>query len=418
MHVGMGNRLPAIITGLFLAMTLNRTLVVEYDGFAELFEPEIDVVLKKEVREAIKIAAEEWADREDDLDELRRNGTNGIDANATGEAVPSMELPLIGAPGIRTKPPQNKHQNLRTWLTADFVNGQPWSRVPFLWFRTMDYGTPLLESNPHFKPWFDKTFDVSSSNGLGTHHPFHAAAKRMLRLKPHLQKEVDTFVKEHFDGAGLVVGLQLRTKKFSWSFPKLQLYVDVAKMIARTRLRGMREVKEVNRTVVLTNATASSPNDSSTIATTKTSTITTKTGNVRFFVATDDLATTNKIISLLHPYEAFSTSPTSLSNADRNNNPGTDSAAVIDMRLLSLCDELVVTFGSSFGFVASAWGGVPPHVIMHGKHDGWDKPVFWGSGGVSEPCMFEGRTVGKLGGEAERLWKESPNWVYHSQCHW
>jgi len=36
-------------------------------------------------------------------------------------------------------------------------------------------------------------------------------------------------------------------------------------------------------------------------------------------------------------------------------NPGTETNALIDMKLLSLCDDLVITYGSSFGFVAAGW---------------------------------------------------------------
>lgn len=49
-------------------------------------------------------------------------------------------------------------------------------------------------------------------------------------------------------------------------------------------------------------------------------------------------------------------------------NPGTPESALIDMRLLSECSELVVTVGSSYGSVAAAWGGVVPVQMLHGLH--------------------------------------------------
>ncbi len=49
-------------------------------------------------------------------------------------------------------------------------------------------------------------------------------------------------------------------------------------------------------------------------------------------------------------------------------NPGTPESALIDMRLLSECNELVVTVGSSYGSVASGWGGIPPVQMIHGLH--------------------------------------------------
>lgn len=41
-------------------------------------------------------------------------------------------------------------------------------------------------------------------------------------------------------------------------------------------------------------------------------------------------------------------------------NPGTLESALIDMALLSRCDEIVTTFASSFGYVAAAWGEIAP----------------------------------------------------------
>lgn len=50
------------------------------------------------------------------------------------------------------------------------------------------------------------------------------------------------------------------------------------------------------------------------------------------------------------------------------NNPGTPESALVDMRLLSECTDLVVTVGSSYGSVAAAWGGIAPVQMLHGLH--------------------------------------------------
>ena len=57
------------------------------------------------------------------------------------------------------------------------------------------------------------------------------------------------------------------------------------------------------------------------------------------------------------------TSPTATAN-----NPGTPESGLIDMRLLSNCDELVITVASSYGSVAAAWGGIDPVQMLHGLH--------------------------------------------------
>jgi hypothetical protein len=49
-------------------------------------------------------------------------------------------------------------------------------------------------------------------------------------------------------------------------------------------------------------------------------------------------------------------------------NPGTPESALIDMRLLSECSELLVTVGSSYGSVAAGLGGVVPIQMLHGLH--------------------------------------------------
>ena len=61
------------------------------------------------------------------------------------------------------------------------------------------------------------------------------------------------------------------------------------------------------------------------------------------------------------------------------NNPGTPESALIDMRLLSECNELVVTVGSSYGSIAAGMGGIAPVQMIHGKHQNVQV-------GVTDPC--------------------------------
>jgi xyloglucan fucosyltransferase len=49
-------------------------------------------------------------------------------------------------------------------------------------------------------------------------------------------------------------------------------------------------------------------------------------------------------------------------------NPGSLESGLVDMVLLSLCDDLVVTFASSFGAIAAAWGGRAPVHMLFGAH--------------------------------------------------
>lgn len=49
-------------------------------------------------------------------------------------------------------------------------------------------------------------------------------------------------------------------------------------------------------------------------------------------------------------------------------NPGTLESALVDMALMSRCDDLVMTVASSFGYVAAAWGGFAPVHMVYGTH--------------------------------------------------
>jgi len=58
-------------------------------------------------------------------------------------------------------------------------------------------------------------------------------------------------------------------------------------------------------------------------------------------------------------------------------NPGTVHSALVDMALLSQCDDLVVTMASSFGYVAAAWGGYAPVYMVYGEHISSQNPYWY-----------------------------------------
>ena len=49
-------------------------------------------------------------------------------------------------------------------------------------------------------------------------------------------------------------------------------------------------------------------------------------------------------------------------------NPSTPDSALIDMTLLSECNAIAVTVGSSYGSVAAGLGGIIPIQMIHGHH--------------------------------------------------
>ena len=58
-------------------------------------------------------------------------------------------------------------------------------------------------------------------------------------------------------------------------------------------------------------------------------------------------------------------------------NPGTVTSALIDMALLSHCDDIVLTMASSFGYVAAAWAGYAPVYMVYGEHMSSQNPYWY-----------------------------------------
>lgn len=98
-------------------------------------------------------------------------------------------------------------------------------------------------------------------------------------------------------------------------------------------------------------------------------------------------------------------------------NPGTVHSALVDMALLSRCDDLVVTLASSFGWVAAAWGGLAPVQMVFGAHASSQNP-YWYRALNSEPCFWEARVfVRALDGAAAARFRGNPFWMQYTQCH-
>ena len=68
-------------------------------------------------------------------------------------------------------------------------------------------------------------------------------------------------------------------------------------------------------------------------------------------------------------------------------NPGTVQSALIDMALLSHCDDLVVTMASSFGYVAAAWGASPQSTWCMGSTPARRTHTGTGEQPLASPCI-------------------------------
>ncbi|CAG8791242.1 6548_t:CDS:1, partial [Racocetra persica] len=111
-------------------------------------------------------------------------------------------------------------------------------------------------------------------------------------------------------------------------------------------------------------------------------------------------------------------------------NPGTEANALIDMKILSFCDDLAITYGSSFGFIAAGWSYTAvtrqrgPFVLMPVEKSptryftAEDKVLVWGAGS-SEPCMYLSKLlIRQEDKEIVDIFKTNPLWLHYSQCHW
>jgi xyloglucan fucosyltransferase len=110
------------------------------------------------------------------------------------------------------------------------------------------------------------------------------------------------------------------------------------------------------------------------------------------------------------------------SKATAAGNPGTEHSAVVDMLLLSQCDELLVTYESSYGWIAHGFGGLKSTIMDPGNHQ--DMTHVWHAKTItSEPCSWTMPSVLMAASEDAtdikgRIKQFSPFWQRHMQCHW
>ncbi|CAG8692734.1 23816_t:CDS:1, partial [Racocetra persica] len=160
--------------------------------------------------------------------------------------------------------------------------------------------------------------------------------------------------------------------------------------------------------------------------------------NITVFVAADNNNGRKKLVNLLREMDTYNNNTVNIVHTDddmdalnpvsgRTGNTGSEVVALIDMQLLSLCDDLVITYGSSFGFIAAGWSPKAYHrrgplVIMpitNSSDDFQDVDKVWVYGAVSnEPCMFLSKwVIANEDEETSSAFKSNPLWMHYSQCH-
>ena len=149
---------------------------------------------------------------------------------------------------------------------------------------------------------------------------FATISSKLLRLRANVNKQVKNFVNSNFNDYN--IGVHIRTKK---SVNEMIIPVEHYCQAVRMILLGKKEK------------------------------------SVSVFVAADTNQGRGKLADCLRHFLSRNNNSVKVVYMDNNmsiknpltHNPGTEINALVDMKLLSLCDDLVITYGSSFGFVAA-----------------------------------------------------------------
>ncbi|KAF0462064.1 Xyloglucan fucosyltransferase/Nodulation protein Z NodZ [Gigaspora margarita] len=273
-------------------------------------------------------------------------------------------------------------------VARENLSNEDISSHDILYVYTWDYACAPITSNPYYKKWFDKI--------IPDYKVFTTISLKLLRLHPNINKQVETFAEKNF--SNYAIGIHLREKKLldDMIIP-VEHYSEVVKMLTI----GMKNV------------------------------------NISIFVAAGSNNCRTKLInSLRKAFNHHNNNSINIvyteENMDLRNpvslNPVSEVGALIDMKLLSLCDDLVITYSSSFGFIAAGWSQKAsrqrgPFVIMPVKDldgDLWlvDKVWMWGAMS-SEPCMYLSKQlIENEDEETVKAFKTNPLWMHFSQCHW
>ena len=139
---------------------------------------------------------------------------------------------------------------------------------------------------------------------------------------------------------------------------------------------------------------------------------------VKYFVTSDSPAVYAEVARLLGADSVYFGASNFGSHATGAGNPGTEFSAAIDLNLLRHCQDLIITAGSSFGYVAAGLGGISPTHLLYGNHANIQNPYYWRSLS-SEPCFWGARDfVAHAPAEVVSGFKESNSlWIQHVQCH-
>ncbi|KAF0429383.1 galactoside 2-alpha-L-fucosyltransferase-like isoform X1 [Gigaspora margarita] len=284
----------------------------------------------------------------------------------------------------------NIRENEFSLITRGNLNSEEVNSYDILNVTTWDYACVPIMSNPNHKKQISEI--------IPDYKIFTVISQKLLRLKSDINKRVKTFINNNFGEYN--IGIHLRMKKLS----KI------------TRTKGMIiPIKHYCQVVEML-------------------LIGIEKKNVTIFIAADTNESRKALINCIHKsLNSYSKGFVKIVYVNNNmktknpinHNPGTEISALIDMKILSFCDDLVLTFGSTFGYVAAGWSYRSlsrlrgPFVVMPMRNTtedfAVDKIWLWQSGS-NDPCMYLGKWLMK---NADRktveIFKTNPFWMHYVQ---
>lgn len=287
------------------------------------------------------------------------------------------EALLVNRPNVTTAHTFSgfEEKDLSLWLHGDLEMTFNYQDIVY-YGPDMDSLSSVLVANLHYARFFEMHFP--------TREVFYPLSQFLFSLSPAVQKTVDNFQKERF--GTFTIGLQIRKLKCGTDtmpcehLPPIENFCSVAQ--AMQYAAGVSDE------------------------------------DVRFFVATDTNSSIAQVESILGPNRVVHTDY-NMSILTEAGDPGTHEAAVVDMKLLSLCDDLIITSASSFGSVAAGWGNIKGVHMTFGdpKRHNHLNPHFWRAL-TSEPCFWGfSKFKQKSNADDVRTFLTNPYGLQHEQCH-
>jgi len=233
-----------------------------------------------------------------------------------------------------------------------------------------DYMTPTLAANIHYEEFF--------KNYTTNYDAFHFVANQMWKPAEAVQKEMDKTLPELLKYK-YKIGIHIRKHKWAQlknNFPYRE-FCDLALGLATT--------SGLNQSEIVIFAGTDSPKESLPI-----------------------------LEKCVHPYRFMHTTPSEGRSSAKN--PGSDFSAIVDLFIMSKCNDILSTIGSSYSEVAAGFGKITPWHIQPGDHDSPANPAFYKQLN-SEPCMFLTRKWRKVEGEKMRSFQLNGMWRQYEACH-